>query len=110
MSTMQDVHRGMRVLDALGRDVGVVERVQPGDGGPVTTLGHGGLPRELARALGAARHVHPQTAARMLRHGYAEIGPPDARPGRAYVGVDQIAEVGGDVVRLTVSSEEVLRG
>ena len=109
MAALRDVRPGMRVIDSLGQEVGTVDQVSPGDRGPVTTRGRGGVPQGLAQALRSTANVHPQTASRMLRRGYVRIGRRGAGP-HGYASADQIVEVGDDVVQLGVSRDELLRG
>ncbi len=111
MSEMADIRPGMRVIDSLGQHVGWIDQVVEGDGGPVTTSGQGGLPSGLARALGSAPNVHPQTGARMLRGGYVTIRCKGRLLSkRRYAAADQIRGVDKDVVQLTVCRDEALYG
>lgn len=108
MGRLEQVHVGMRVIDSLGEDVGVVDQIHAGEGGPVTTHGREGLPGGLARAVGAAPNVHPQAAARMLRTGYVRVRRRGVVPRHAYVAGDQIRRVAGNTAQLAVTGTEML--
>lgn len=108
MSRLEQVHVGMRVLDSLGEDIGVVDQIHAGAGGPTTTHGREGLPGGLARAVGSARSVHPLAATRMLRTGYVRVRRRGVVPGHAYVAGDQIRRVAGSTAQLAVTGTEML--
>lgn len=110
MSHLQQVRVGMRVVDSLGQDVGAVDQVNAGDGGPITTHGRHGLPDWLSRAVGREPHTHPQTAARMLRAGYVRVRRNGVLPTHAYAAADQIHAVTGSTAQLSVTATELLTG
>jgi hypothetical protein len=110
-----DVSEGMRVVDRRGEDVGTVEAVRMGDPEAVTPRGQDvGARSGLIEDVGAAfagndPPVPPEIAERLLRIGYVKIDGKGILDRDFYVLADQVTGVAGDVVRLSVDREELVR-
>lgn len=109
------VHEGMRVVDRRGEDVGTVEAVRMGDPEAVTPTGQevgtrGGLIDDVRAAFaGNDPPVPPEIAERLLRIGYVKIDSKGILDRDSYALADQVGDVSGDVVRLSVDREELVR-
>jgi hypothetical protein len=107
-SLLDRITSGMRVIDAHGEEVGTVLAVQPGDPNAVAAqeppAGDGVLSGKVPHTEeGDEPEVPADLAARLLRAGYVKLtGAGQPGPDR-YVEADQIADVTGDSVRLTVA-------
>ena len=99
---ISQVRAGMRVIDADGTDVGKVKDVLIGDPEAVTTqggLGDDDLPGGAAGGGPALPHAD---RARLLRTGYVVVRSGGLLPKQRFASAEEIAEVQGDVVQLTV--------
>ncbi|WP_219419700.1 DUF2171 domain-containing protein [Pseudonocardia nigra] len=108
------VRTGMRVVDVGGADVGTVETVKMGDPEAVTEEGQtpqgGGLGDIVRNTFGGGEpHVPEQLAARLLRVGFVKVDGKGLFGRDFYVPADQVGEVDGDAVHLTVSGDELTR-
>jgi hypothetical protein len=110
------VREGMDVYDADGDKVGEIDMVQMGDPEAVTTEGQeapggaddSGLIGDVARVFGARDEplVPESLRARMIHDGFIRIDGGFLGKTR-YAISDQIAQVEGDGVRLSVSKDEL---
>lgn len=104
------VREDMTVIDAAGEEIGTVALVQMGDPEAVTPAGQesnrGGPLRAVAEALVGEPRVSEQAAAQLARLGYVKV---DAKGigGDVYASSEQVAEVSGDTVRLTVAQDQL---
>jgi hypothetical protein len=99
---ISQVVEGMRVFDAVGKEVGKVEYVKLGDREAVTTLGEetdSGEPR----VAGELRERH-------LRLGFIKVDRKGLLKSDAYVAADEIDRVQDGAVHLTVTDKEMLKG
>jgi hypothetical protein len=121
-SLLERVREGMTVVDASGKHLGLVARVQQGDPQAATTRGEqplvgdpgviatpstgtGGAlgvgiaaPRLGEQPLGP--DVPDQLSRELFRTGFVEVDGPDLHGPARYVPGDRIAEVTGDTLRL----------
>jgi len=113
-ATMERVQEGMRVVDALGEDIGKVEYVQMGDPAAVTTQGNerrvtglegGVLEGDLPDA--SEPDVPNPLRSSLRRTGFLKIDGKGLRDKDRYVSSERVAEVAGDVVRLNVRKAEL---
>jgi hypothetical protein len=111
---MGNVREGMRVVDSDGKDVGTVELVKMGDPEAVTLqgqTGEGGTLGDMVRDTfgGSEPHVPEQLAARLLRTGFVKVDGKGLLGRDLYAPADQVGEVAGDAVHLTVPGAELTR-
>ncbi|TDC82050.1 hypothetical protein E1193_12965 [Micromonospora sp. KC606] len=111
-AVLSRVTTGMRVVDAVGVEVGTVDLVERGDPNAVTvqapTAGPGSRLDELIEAAAAEEpDVPADLAARLLRTGYLKVSTGLARTGAVYVLADQIAAVTDGQVRLDVPAGDL---
>ncbi|HET8524789.1 MAG TPA: hypothetical protein VFL82_16280 [Thermomicrobiales bacterium] len=110
---LEQVHEGMKVVDAAGDDLGKVDYVKMGDPEAVTVdsvpPGNDGLLTDVAEAFGAEAEpkVAPSIRRRLLRFGYFKIDGKGWIDTDRYVPSDKIADVMGDTVRLSVTKENL---
>ncbi|PZF93490.1 hypothetical protein [Micromonospora deserti] len=105
--TISRVTTGMRVIDAVGTEVGTVDLVQRGDPNAVTvqapTADPGSSLDELIESTAVEEpDVPADLAARLLHDGYLKVSTDLVRTGAVYVLADQITAVADDRVRLAV--------
>lgn len=116
---IEQVREGMHVVDLNGDKLGDVEYVQMGDEGAITTQGtNQDSPQEQmpkAAIGGVTETLHdsepdvPDTKRRqLLRSGFIKVDRSWGHAAR-YVEPDQIAEVTGDTVRLSIAQDELPR-
>ncbi len=120
------VRDGMHVVDADGEEVGTVKEVVLGDPGaetaveppetpnvavvgiPAGTAGPAG-PAAATFGLGAVGSDLPEVErSRLLRTGYVRINLKGLFSGHRYAAGDEIADVVGDAVRLTVPAARLV--
>jgi hypothetical protein len=108
------VHEGMRVVDAVGEEVGKVQFVRMGDPEAITTEGNEGRPTELMGKIASAvlpeerePDVPEPLRTRLLRTGYVKIDGPDLRDTDRYASSTQVREVSGDTVLLSVARRQL---
>lgn len=107
-----EVHEGMTVVDVVGEKVGTVRAVRMGDPGAVTSEGQGaaedvqgGVVGALARVFSAADPVPDGLRERLLRLGFVQIDAAGLFTGDRYAASDEIAEVAGETVHLSVGKD-----
>jgi len=110
---IERVGTGMTVVDADGVEVGTVEEVRSGDAEAVTSGATdpddtGTAFPPLADAFTADSGLDPQAQARLARLGYVLVDAKGLFSGNRYVEPDQIADVSGDYVRLSVTVDQLL--
>lgn len=109
---IEDVHEGMKVVDADGEELGTVAEMKMGDAAAVTSAGQQG-PRQddlistFARGIWDGSDVPEQAAERLIRLGYVRVDVKMA-PDR-YAAADLIERVDGDVVHLNVGKDALAR-
>src|SRR5579859_4055052 len=115
-SAIARVQEGMRVVDAAGDDVGKVEYVQMGDSEAITTAGNEHRPTDLLGRVAETAlpeesepDVPDPLRTNLRRTGYLKIGGHGLRDSDRYVSSERVAEVSGDVVRLSVRKAELAR-
>jgi hypothetical protein len=107
------VHKGMRVVDAVGDDIGTVDIVKMGDHQAATIQGeadtYDSMTDRLATVFGWDNEpdLPPQLAAHLLRVGFIKIDTKGLFSKNRYVAADHIAGVSGDTVRLTVNKDNM---
>ncbi len=99
---ISQVRAGMRVVDADGTDVGKVKDVLMGDPEAVTTEGAVGTDDLPGGAAGKGPAMPHTDRARLLRTGYVVVRSGGLMPKQRFASAEEIAEVHGDVVQLTV--------
>jgi hypothetical protein len=97
---IEQVHEGMRVLDADGDKVGTVELVKMGDPEAVTTKGQD-------TGLGEPR-LPPPFADRLLRIGFLKVDRTGLFTRDVYVAATEIDRVDNDTVVLSVPQQMLL--
>ena len=102
----------MRVVDSTGESVGSVREVRMGDPAAVTDAGQehagpGGIGQVIADMV-TGGDLPAQAQARLARTGYLRIDADGLFSGTRYAAADEIAEVTGDTVRLTVPADRLL--
>jgi len=111
-SPIAQVTEGMRVIDADGEEVGVVDIVRLSDPDAVTVQAPVGAAGSLPDRLGTEDSDEPDVpadvAARLLRTGYLKVDGEEPFDVALYVAADQISDVSGDVVQLSVGSDELI--
>jgi hypothetical protein len=109
------VREDMRVVDASGEEVGTVQEVSFGDPGAVMSEGQevgggtGGVAGVLFRGLDGGDGLNEADRERLLRLGYVRIDAKGLFSGSCYAAGDQVAAVEGDVVRLSVGKDQLVR-
>jgi len=112
---LEDVHRGMTVLDVNGDNVGKVDQVKMGDPQAVTTRGQeldteAGWMDVLARSVGGGGlDVPPERAQRLVRVGFMKVDARGWFNSDLYVEPQQIAGVVGEEVHLRVHRDDLLQ-
>ena len=112
-SPIEQVHKGMKVVDAAGDEIGTVEIVKMGDPQAATLSGNAdtweGVGRGFANIFGwdSEPDLPPQLAAQLLRVGFIKIDAKGLFAKDRYVSADRIAGVSGDTVRLTVNKDDL---
>ena len=111
---MTQVHEGMHVVDAAGKDVGRVKLVQMGDAEADTTEGNEDRETQIdffAEALGGEHEpdVAEPLRSRLIRSGFIKVDSPNPLKSDHYVPSDYVREVSGDRVRLSVRQDEMPR-
>ena len=111
---MSRVQEGMRVVDARGDEVGKVEFVRMGDPEAITTEGNDGRPTELMGRIASAvfpderePDVPEPLRTNLLRTGYVKIDGPDLKDTDRYASSEQVRDVSGDTVRLSVARRQL---
>jgi hypothetical protein len=111
---MSRVEEGMRVVDARGDEVGKVQFVRMGDPEAVTTQGNQDRPTDLMGHVAAAvlpderePDVPEPLRTNLLRMGFVKIDGPDLRDTDRYASSEQVREVSGDTVRLSVARKQL---
>lgn len=111
---IRDVSTGMTVVDADGETVGIVDEVRMADAGAVTGAGQTPEGQDgpfgwLAKIFSADSGLSEQAQAQLVRLGFVRVDASGPFSGHRYVESDQIAEVAGDEVRLSVAADQLLR-
>lgn len=109
-SPITQVTEGMRVIDADGAEVGVVDLVRMSDPDAVTVQAPVGdtTPADLAGTPGVDEpDVPADVAARLLRAGYLKVDGEEPFDVAVYVEADQIEDVRDNVVQLNVGMEDL---
>jgi hypothetical protein len=111
---MSRVEEGMRVLDARGEEVGKVQLVHMGDPEAVTLDGNRDRPTDLMGRVAEAvlpderePDVPEPLRTNLLRTGYVKIDGPGLRDTDRYASSEQVREVNGDTVRLSVARKQL---
>ncbi|MFP4439754.1 MAG: hypothetical protein ACLFVO_21120 [Chloroflexaceae bacterium] len=106
---LQQVRIGVQVVDYTGNRLGQVELVQlPSadaaavDANQQTTTGLGGALKETA----LEPDVPEPRRSELIRYGFIKLDNPDLGDINRYVRSDQIREVSGDTVKLSVMQEQ----
>jgi hypothetical protein len=112
---LSQVQEGMKVYDAAGDEVGRVQAVQMGDPAAVTVRADD-RPRDLVdsivEAVGvdeAEPDVPEPLRSRLRRSGYLKIDGPDLLDTDRYVSSENVREVSGDKVQLSVRKDQLAR-
>jgi len=104
------VRRGMTVVDANGEELGSIEEVKMGDPGAATVGGD--VPADpglIAAFFGGVEPDLPEALrARLLRFGYVKVDGKGWIDTDRYIVADQIGNVSGDTVTLTVAKERLM--
>jgi hypothetical protein len=99
MGPISQIVEGMRVFDAIGKEIGTVEFVKLGDPEATTTLGEetdNGEPR-----------IAGELRDRLLRLGFIKVDRKGLLKSDAYATAEEIDRVQNDTVRLTVTDKEM---
>ncbi len=113
---IRSVHEGMDVVDTNGDKVGKVDRVQMGDPGAATVdtgdENRGGFLNDVGDVFGFGDDPDvPQTLRdRLMRVGYLKIGGNWLTGSGRYISAENIAQVSGDTVHLSVSKDQLKEG
>ncbi|HEX5596450.1 MAG TPA: hypothetical protein VFX61_10600 [Micromonosporaceae bacterium] len=110
-SPLTQIAEGMRVIDADGVEVGMVDLVRLSDPDAVTVQAPvGGIgPSDLPDVDGTEEpDVPADVAARLLRSGYLKVDGEEPFDVAVYVGADQIADVSDSLVQLAVGMEDLI--
>ncbi|HEX6967919.1 MAG TPA: hypothetical protein VF174_03740 [Micromonosporaceae bacterium] len=105
------VTEGMRVIDADGAEVGVVDLVRLSDPDAVTVQApvDGSAVSDLAGSTEVDEpNVPPDAAARLLRNGYLKVDGEEPFDLAVYVQADQIDDVQDNLVQLNVGMEDLI--
>lgn len=110
---MSRITTGMSVIDSDGAKVGTVDEIRMGDAGaveaePAEADDPGAIVSPLAAVYTAGSGPHPDARARLARLGYVRVDAKGFFSRDRYVEPDQIAEVSGDEVRLSVPGNQLL--
>lgn len=111
-SIIEQVYKGMSVIDQGGENLGKVEAVKMGDPEAITTQGEelerGGLVQIVATAVfGPGIHLPKSMRDKLLRSGYIQIDGPHLLERDRFVAADKIASVSNGVVTLSVSKDQI---
>lgn len=117
---LRDVHEGMKVVDADGRQIGTVEWVQFSDEDPSTPEAEvitDGAPRRqedslvdvLAKAF-RADGLPEELQQRMRRNGFLRMDAAGLFAADRYILPDQIRAVSRDAIVLNVDRDSLIRG
>lgn len=115
MDAMEQIDGGMRVFDASGEEIGVVEELKMGDPGAVTSRCQ---VAELAPAvvtapsdlgIGNEPRVPAELTDRLLRKGYLKIDGKGFLAGSSYASADEVDHVVGDRVYLAVDKRDLVK-
>ena len=115
-SAMARVQEGMRVVDAMGEDLGKVEYLQMGNPEAVTTEGDERRPRDLVGGV-VERAFHEESEpdvpdplrTELQRTGYLKIGGHGLVGKARYVSSERVSAVTGDTVRLSVRKGDLAK-
>jgi hypothetical protein len=110
-SLITQVSEGMRVIDADGAEVGVVDLVRLSDIDAVTVQApvDGSAVSDLAGSTEVEEpDVPADVAARLLRKGYLKVDGEEPFDVAVYVEADQIEDVRDNVVQLNVGMEDLI--
>ena len=107
------VRPGMDVVDVAGDKVGTVEDVRMSDEGVATAegqegAGSAGVLGAVADAFTGGGDVPAQEQERLARIGFLRVDAKGMFTGDRYVASDEIAEVRGDTVHLSVNGDRLL--
>lgn len=106
------VREDMRVVDSTGKELGKVTDVRMSDPGAVTTegqgTGSGGVLQDLAALFGGGSDLSEHQQERLVRLGYVRVDAKGIFSGDRYVASDEIAEVSGDTVTLSVPGDRLV--
>lgn len=108
------VREGMSVIDATGAEIGEVAQVSMGDPQTITSAGQenagpGGIVQAAMQVFSGADGLPAQAKDRMARMGYVRIDASGLFSGHRYATSDQVAQVTGDVLRLSVAEDQLVR-
>jgi hypothetical protein len=108
------IQEGMRVIDAAGDEIGKVKYVQMGDSEAVTTAGNEQRPTDLLGRIASDTglddsepDVPSPLRTSLRRTGYVKISGHGLTDPDRYASSDQVGDVSGDTVRLTVSRADL---
>ena len=115
-SAITRIQQGMRVVDAVGDEIGKVEYVQDGDPQAVTLAGNEHRPTDMADEIVQAvvpdqeePDVPDPLRTRLRRTGYVKIGGHGLLGHDRYVSSEQVGSVTNDEVRLSVRKSALIR-
>lgn len=108
------VREGMTVHDAMGNNLGTVERVKMGDPEAATTRGSiapqaGGFVVEALNAMFGDIDVPEPKRSQLLRYGFIRIDGSGLTDTDSFVRGDKIRQVVGNTVLLSVTKEQLLK-
>jgi sporulation protein YlmC with PRC-barrel domain len=107
---LDQIHHGMRVVDASGETIGHVDYIKMGDPGAATV--DSGPPPEnglLDAMLGDGEPDVPEPLhSRLLREGYMKVDGTGWLGRDRYAPGDEIARIAGDTVTLTVDKDHLI--
>jgi hypothetical protein len=115
-SALARVQEGMRVVDAMGEDLGKVEYLQMGDPEAVTTEGNEHRPDDLVGRV--VERAFPEESepdvpeplrSELQRTGYLKIGGHGIGGKARYVSTERVSAVTGDTIRLSVRKGDLAR-
>ena len=108
------VRNGMRVVDAVGEEVGTVEFVKMGDPTAATTRGSTGpgntsiVGMALDAVFGDDPDLSEAKRSQLLRYGYIKVDGSGLGDTDGYVRGDKVGDISGETVRLTISKRQLL--
>jgi hypothetical protein len=107
---INQVHHGMRVVDASGEEIGNVEDIKLGDPRAATVSPASQPDPGLIAAFfgGVEPDVPEPLRSRLLRFGYVKVDGKGWIDTDRYITADKIASVTGDTVTLTVDKDRLL--
>ncbi|HEU5430686.1 MAG TPA: hypothetical protein VFU81_03435 [Thermomicrobiales bacterium] len=107
---LNQIHHGMRVVDANGETIGKVDYIKMGDPRAATVASNAPVDRGLIGTfLGDVEPDVPEPLRdRLLRHGYMKVDGKGWIDTDRYVPADEIARVAGDTVTLTVDKDHLI--